>query len=75
MDFHGAPLNRAWVRLGNTAKAATDNIVLAEPVTGWKAGDRIIVTATNRAYGKKAGTTEERRLVTEYFRRLAGGMP
>src|SRR5207244_2733039 len=25
-----------------------------------KVGDRIIVTATNRAYGKKSGTTEER---------------
>jgi hypothetical protein len=64
MDFHGAPLNRAWVRLGETAKSGADAIVLAEPVTGWKVGDRIIVTATNRAYGKKYGTTEERVIKT-----------
>lgn len=60
MDFHGAAMNRTWVRLGETAKAGRETIALAETVTGWKVGDRIIVTATNRAYGKKYGTTEQR---------------
>src|ERR1043165_1512667 len=41
MDFHGAPLSRAWVRLGATAKKGDKTITLAEPVSGWKVGDRI----------------------------------
>jgi len=48
MDFHGAAMNRTWVRLGATAKKGDDTITLAEPVSGWKAGDRVIVTATQR---------------------------
>jgi RNA polymerase sigma factor (sigma-70 family) len=60
MDFHGAPMNRTWVKLGATAKKDTDSVTLAEPVEGWKAGDRIIVTATRRDYRKKELQTEER---------------
>ena len=48
MDFHGAPLSRTWVKLGATARAGTAEVTLAEPVTGWRAGDRVIVTATVR---------------------------
>jgi hypothetical protein len=48
MDFHGAPLSRTWVRLGADARDADDTITLAEPVTGWRVGDRIFVTATNK---------------------------
>ena len=46
MDFHGAPMSRTWLRLGATAKPGATTITLAEPVTGWKAGDHIIVTAS-----------------------------
>jgi hypothetical protein len=46
MDFHGQPLNRSWVKLGSSAKAGDNWVTLAEPNTGWKVGDRIIVTAT-----------------------------
>jgi hypothetical protein len=46
MDFHGAPLSRTWVKLGATARKGEASVTLAEPVTGWKAGDRVIVTAT-----------------------------
>jgi hypothetical protein len=49
MDFHGAPLSRTWVRLGATAKKADRVVTLAEPVNGWKVGDRIIVTMTGVA--------------------------
>jgi hypothetical protein len=49
MDFHGAPMNRTWVRLGATAKKGDNVITLSEPVTGWKVGDRIIVTMTGVA--------------------------
>jgi len=59
MDMHGTPMNRTWVRLGETAKADDKQITLAETVTGWRVGDRIIITVTNQAYNGK-GTTEER---------------
>ncbi len=48
MEFHGAPMNRTWVKLGATAKAGDVEVALSEPVTGWKAGDRVILTATRR---------------------------
>src|SRR5262245_6065367 len=69
MDFHGAPLSRSWVKLGATAKKGDNTVTLAEPVTGWKAGDRIIVTMTDTAPTSgyphpgpdpKGTTTEER---------------
>jgi hypothetical protein len=46
MDFHGAPLSHSWVKLGATARQGAANIILAQKVTGWRAGDRVIVTAT-----------------------------
>ena len=60
MEFHGATMNRTWVRLGETVKKGETSVILAEPVTGWKAGDRVIITATQRNYGKGSSTTEER---------------
>jgi hypothetical protein len=48
MEFHGAPLSRAWVELGETANKGATTLVVSEPVTGWQAGDRVIVTATTR---------------------------
>jgi hypothetical protein len=48
MEFHGAPMDRTWVKLGTTAQADTTVITLAEPVTGWRVGDHIILTATQR---------------------------
>ena len=71
MDFHGAPMSRTWVRLGATAKKGDSVITLSEPVTGWKAGDRIIVTMTGIAptsgnshpgSNPKGTTTEERNI-------------
>src|SRR5262245_41022794 len=49
MDFHGSPLSRTWVRVGATAKKGDKVVTLAEPVNGWKVGDRIIITATGVA--------------------------
>ncbi len=48
MDFHGALMNRTWVRLGKAAKAGDADINLEEAVTGWRAGDRVILTSTSR---------------------------
>jgi hypothetical protein len=47
MEFHGAD-DRSWVKLGATAKPGDVEVALSEPVTGWKAGDRVILTATRR---------------------------
>jgi hypothetical protein len=69
MDFHGAPLARTWVKLGAAAKAGDTAVSLAEPAAGWRAGDRVILTATARQVKVKktftpslrgAGQTEER---------------
>ena len=46
MDFHGSPLCRTWVKLGATAAKGSTVVTLAEPVTGWRVGDRVILTAT-----------------------------
>jgi hypothetical protein len=75
MDLHGAPLGDTWVKLGQTAHAGDAEITLSQPVTGWKPGDKIIVTATQRIR-RERGTlradqgkdsfkpfTEERRIV------------
>src|SRR5262249_4754793 len=54
-----APMNRTWVKLGAAAKKGESVVTLAEPVTGWKVGDRVIVTATKLTY-QKTRSTEER---------------
>ncbi len=48
MDFHGAELARTWVKIAATSAKGATRIVLAEPVPGWRASDRVIVTATRR---------------------------
>ena len=64
MDFHGAPLNRAWVKISETAKSGATTVKLAEPVTGWRVGDRVILTSTKERrsgeFQKEASQTEER---------------
>ena len=47
-DAHGAPLERTWVKLGSPAAPGATTIVLSQPVPGWRAGDRLIITATSR---------------------------
>jgi hypothetical protein len=48
MDFHGAPMNRTWVRLGATATKGESAVTLAEPVSGWRVGDRVLLPSTSR---------------------------
>jgi hypothetical protein len=59
MDLHGQPMARTWVKLGATVKAGESRVVLAEPATGWKIGDRIIVTATQTHGAKKTESKTE----------------
>jgi hypothetical protein len=56
MDFHGAPMSRTWLDLGATARAGDRTVTLAEPVTGWRPGDRVLLTATSLAYREPAQT-------------------
>ena len=58
MDFHGAPLSKTWVKLGDAVKAGDNTVTLSEAVTGWKVGDHVILTATQRNY-KTGDFTEE----------------
>jgi hypothetical protein len=69
MELHGAPLSRTWVKLGNSAKPGDDSVTLAEPVTGWRVGDEVIVTGSEHGYRDRTFrnhpdgvSTEERRI-------------
>ncbi len=76
MDLHGQPLNRAWVRLGATAKIGDTEVTLSEPVTGWKAGDRVIVTGTEtHGSAKTRSVTEERTIVAVQGNTIAFAEP
>jgi hypothetical protein len=55
MEFHGAPMSRTWVKLGRTIKTGEAAAILAEPVSGWRLNDRVILTATHRD-GREQGT-------------------
>jgi hypothetical protein len=46
MDIFGAAMSRTWVKLGATAKSNDATLTLAEPVTGWRVGDKLIVVTT-----------------------------
>jgi len=68
MDFHGAPLNHAWVKLGHDVRPGDAEITLAESVTGWRVGDRILVTATrydDNESGTRRPGQRNRRVFTE----------
>ena len=60
MDFHGAPLNRTWVKLGATTKKGDTSVTLSEPVTGWRVGDHLVITATSDPDNHKEPQSEER---------------
>ncbi len=60
MDFHGAPLSRTWVKLGTPVKGGRRGVTLAEPVTGWRVGDRVVLTGTLNPDYARGPQTEER---------------
>jgi len=66
MDLHGAPLSRSWVKLGATANAKDLEVTLAEAVTGWRVGDRVLITATQKDK-VEAGTRRRGRHNREVF--------
>jgi hypothetical protein len=75
MDFHGAPLSRTWVKLGTTARAGDTALGLEETVRGWRAGDRVIVTATRRGDRPRGSFTEERFVKSVAARRVVLDRP
>jgi hypothetical protein len=60
MDFHGAPLSRTWVKLEAPAKKGAATVTLAEAVTGWRVGDRLVITGTLNPDHGQGLQTEER---------------
>jgi hypothetical protein len=69
MELHGAPLSRTWVKLGRNVEPGDTTVTLAEPVTGWRVGDEVIVTGSEHAYrgrtfrnNAEAAGTEERKI-------------
>lgn len=48
MDIHGARLERTWVKLAEPAATDETQLYLADSIDGWREGDRIVITATNR---------------------------
>jgi hypothetical protein len=57
MEFHGAPMDRTWVKLGRTASKGESTALLAEAVTGWRVGATVILTATEtHNNGREQGT-------------------
>jgi hypothetical protein len=67
MDFHGAAMNRTWVKLGATAKKGNAAVTCAEGIEGWRPGDHILVTtaqaAENDAPRRRGGSFTEERAV------------
>jgi hypothetical protein len=56
MEFHGAEMDHTWVKLGATVQPGDNQILLADAVTGWKAGDHIFLTGNVRQRKHKVGT-------------------
>jgi hypothetical protein len=75
MDFHGAPMSRTWVKLGDTARARDNAVLLDEPVTGWRVGDRVVITATQHSNRKQGSFTETRSIKTIDGKRLTLNRP
>src|SRR5262245_22539149 len=84
MDFHGAAMDRTWVKLGATAQKGDSVVTLSESVSGWNVGDRIVVTMTGVAPSSgyahpgpdpKGPTTEERTIKAIVGARLTLSAP
>ncbi len=64
MDFHGAPMARTWLDLGADAAGGDNSVTLSEAVEGWRVGDEVIVTGSERGFDQGDGeyTTEQRKI-------------
>src|SRR3989344_4948181 len=56
IDVAGAPLSKSFVRVTREPMAGDTTLTLAETVTGWQAGDRLIIPDTRRVdYDMRTG--------------------
>ncbi len=63
MDFHGSPMSRTWLDLQENAKRGDEKLTLSQAITGWKAGDELLITGGSRQPGRgdrQAEPTSER---------------
>ena len=51
MEIHGSPMTRTWMKLAEDAKAGATTVRLPEIASGWRVGDDVLMTATERANG------------------------
>lgn len=65
MELHGAPLSRTWVKLGANAKVDDTTVVLSEPVTGWRVGDEVLVTASKKVARRGSYKDDTSKMGTE----------
>lgn len=67
MEIHGAALQRCWTKLAVDVKPGDKTLTLAEAVPGWKQGDEIIVTGSDRTgYGSyRPGPDQDQEPQTE----------
>lgn len=73
MEIHGAPLKRTWLKLRAPARKGEIEIRLEEPAAGWRAGDRILLTATTRQVDRHFESTRESTQTEErLIRRIDG---
>lgn len=50
MDFHGAPIDRTWLKLDEPAEPGDTSVTVKETPNGWRVGDEILVTGSTHAY-------------------------
>lgn len=64
MDFHGAPMERTWIKLDGDVAAGDTRIGIALKPTGWRVGDEVIITKSRHddAGEPEEGVREERRI-------------
>jgi hypothetical protein len=58
LEIHGSPLARTWTKLAADSEAGSKIVVAQDPLTGWRVGDEVIVTATER--GSEGGSYRNR---------------
>lgn len=75
MDFHGAPLERTWMRLDATTRVDSKIVVTAHRPKGWSVGDRVILTGSDGNFGGRRPQTEQRRIVAIAGSRLTLDKP
>jgi G8 domain len=59
-DVHGAPMPRTWLKLAAPAKVGDATVTVAQPATGWRTGDHLIIT-TGEAPAVESGVSFQKR--------------